>query len=99
MMSLSERPTAIFAASDLMAIAVLSALYSMGISVPGQAAVIGITDIEQSKFSSPPLTTFAIPAREIGLLAVDLIHSSLIESFPLPRRILLPTRLVERESV
>ncbi|GHU83898.1 HTH-type transcriptional repressor PurR [Clostridia bacterium] len=99
MMNQPTRPTAIFAASDLMAIAVLSALYSMGISVPGQVAVIGITNIELARFSSPPLTTFEIPAYEIGLVAADLIHSRLNEGFPLPRRILLPTQLVLRESV
>jgi len=99
MMSRPGRPTAIFAASDLMAIAALSALYSMGISVPGQAAVIGISNIELSKFSSPPLTTYEVPAYEIGRLAADLIHDRLNDNFPLPRRIQLPTRLVLRESV
>jgi LacI family transcriptional regulator len=99
MMIQPEQPTAIFAASDLMAIAALSALYTMGISVPEQTAVIGITNIELAKFSSPPLTTFEIPAYEIGLTAVDLIHGRLNEGFPLPRRVLLPTRLIERESV
>jgi len=99
MMESPRRPTAIFAASDLMAIAALSALYSMHIGVPGQVAVIGITNIELAKFSSPPLTTFEIPAYELGLLMVDLMHSRLTEGFPLPRRVLLPTKLVERESV
>ncbi|MCL2812711.1 MAG: LacI family transcriptional regulator [Clostridia bacterium] len=99
MMEQPNRPTAIFAASDLMAIAALSALYSMGISVPGQVAVIGITNIELSKFSSPPLTTFEIPAYEIGLLMVDLLHSRLTENFPLSRRVLLPTKLIMRESI
>lgn len=99
MMRLPEKPTAIFAASDLMAIAALSALYSMGIGVPHPVAVIGITNIELSKFSSPPLTTFEIPAYEIGLTAVDLAHNRLKEGFPLPFRVLLPTRLISRESV
>jgi len=99
MMEQPRRPTAICAASDLMAIAALSALYSMNISVPDQVGVIGITNIELSKFSSPPLTTFEIPAYEIGLVMVDLIHGRLTEGFPVPRRVLLPTRLIERESV
>jgi len=99
MMALPDRPTAIFAASDLMAIAAMSALDAMGISVPNEAAVIGITNIELAKFSNPPLTTFEIPAYEIGLLAVDLLHSRLTEGFPLTRRALLPTKLVERNSV
>lgn len=99
MMAFADRPSAIFAASDLMAIAAMSALYSMGISVPGQVAVIGISDIELSRFSSPPLTTYAVPAYEIGLLAANFIHDRLEGSFPLPRRVLLPTKLIERESV
>lgn len=99
MMALSPRPTAIFAASDLMAMAALSALYSMGFSVPAQVAVIGISNIELSRFSSPPLTTYEVPAFEIGLLAVDLLEERLRENFPLPKRVLLPTRQILRESV
>ena len=71
----------------------------MGISVPNQMAVISITNIELSKFSSPPLTTFEIPANEMGLMVVDLIQQRLHENFPLPRRIVLPTKLIMRESV
>ena len=99
MMGRPNPPTALFAASDLMAIAALSTLYSMGISVPNQMAVIGITNIELSRFSSPPLTTFEIPANEMGLMVVDLIEQRLHENFPLPRRIVLPTKLITRESV
>lgn len=47
-------PTAICAASDLMAMAALSALYSIGIRVPEQVAVIGLSNIQLSQFSSPP---------------------------------------------
>lgn len=98
-MTASKRPTAIYAASDLMAMAALSALYSMKINVPGEVGVIGLSNIELSKFSSPPLTTYEIPAHEIGLVAVDLLERRLQGSSLLPQRIYLPTKRVLRLSV
>ncbi len=99
MMQSDTPPSAIFAASDLMAIAVLSALYSMNISVPQQVAVIGLSNIELSQFSSPPLTTFDIPTKELGLLAVDLLERRLGGYSLSPQRILLPAKRVNRASV
>ena len=98
MMALEPRPTALFAGSDLMAIAAMSALYSKSISIPDQVAVVGISNIELSRFSSPPLTTYEIPTFEMGRLSVDLLHNRMNDDFPLPRRILLPTRQVLRAS-
>lgn len=94
-----KKPTAIFAASDLMAIAALSSLYSMNIVVPNQVAVIGLSNIESSQFSSPPLTTFEIPTREIGITVVDVLEKRLLGNKLLPQKIYLPVRLIQRESV
>lgn len=99
MMSLPSRPTAIFGASDFMAIAALSALYSMGINVPGEVAVIGITNIELSNFSSPPLSTYEIPAFEMGVQAADMFERRMREADSLPLQILLPTKEILRASV
>lgn len=99
MMADPNCPTAIYAASDLMAVAALSALYSMKINVPGQVAVMGLSNIELSQFSSPPLSTYEVPTREIGLLAVDLLDRRLNGSTILPQRIFLPTKRILRASV
>lgn len=96
--SMNPRPTAIFAASDLMAIAALSALYSLQIAVPSQMAVIGLSNIELSQFSSPPLTTLDVPTQEIGMVAADMLLSRIDGDTMLPKKVILPFRLIQRAS-
>lgn len=91
-------PTAFFAASDLMAMAAMSGLYSLGISVPNEISIIGLTNIEISKYANPPLTTIEIPTREFGIVAVDLLLSRINGYNLLPRKVILPTSLVVRSS-
>ncbi len=91
-------PTAFFVASDLMAMAALSGLYSLGISVPNEVAIIGLSNLEISKYSNPPLTTIEIPTREIGMVAVDLLISRMNGYTLLPRKVILPTNLIQRHS-
>ena len=47
-------PTAIFAASDLMGMIAINAIYEKGLSVPDDISVIGISDIEFAKYTNPP---------------------------------------------
>ena len=92
-------PTAFYAASDLMAIAALRALYKLGISVPGQVAVIGMSNIEMSQYANPPLTTIDVPTYEMGVTAARVIAQRIRGDNSLPKRILLPSALIERDSV
>jgi LacI family transcriptional regulator len=94
----SNYPTAFFAASDLMAMAALSAFYDKGISVPKDVAVIGLSNIEVSKYSNPPLTTIDIPTKEIGMVAVDLLLARINGNKLLPKKVILPTNLIKRSS-
>ncbi|MFB5678032.1 LacI family DNA-binding transcriptional regulator [Paenibacillus terreus] len=91
-------PTAFFAGSDLMAMAALNGLYNNGISVPNEVAVIGLSNIEVSKYSNPPLSTIEVPTREIGMVAVDNLIDRINGNRLLPKKIILPTRLVVRSS-
>ena len=95
----TELPTAFYAASDLMAIAALRALYKLGVSVPGQVAVIGMSNIEMSQYANPPLTTIDVPMLEMGITAARVITQRIRGDSSLPKRILLPSTLVERDSV
>ncbi|MEG1477788.1 MAG: substrate-binding domain-containing protein, partial [Oscillospiraceae bacterium] len=76
-----------------------SALYSMHITVPQDVAVIGLSNIELSLYTSPPLTTLEIPARQIGIAAVDTIEKRINGSLLLPQKIFFPTVIIPRESV
>ena len=91
-------PTAFYAASDLMAMAALRTFYQLGISVPGQVAVIGMSNIEMSQYANPPLTTIDVPAEQMGVVAARTLVSRIRGDDTLPKRILLPSELIERDS-
>lgn len=91
-------PTAFFVASDLMAMAALNSLYSNGVSVPEKVAVIGLSNIEMSKYSNPPLTTVHVPTKEIGAVSVELLLERIKGNSMLPKRVSLPAALTVRSS-
>lgn len=91
-------PSAFFAASDLMAMSALNSFYFNGIVVPTEVAVIGLSNIEVSKYSNPPLSTIEVPTKDIGMVAVDLLLSRINGDTFLPRKVILPTNLVIRSS-
>ena len=92
-------PTAFYAASDLMAMAALRACYQLGVPVPGRVAVIGMSNIEMSQYANPPLTTIDVPTVEMGIAAARIIAQRVRGDATLPKRVLLPSRLIERDSV
>lgn len=99
LMNGKKRPTALFVGSDYMAIAAVSALHSLGIAIPDEISVIGISDIEDSRYITPPLTTVSVPQTEIGEIAADLLLHRIRGDRSLPKRVILPTKIVERNSV
>ncbi|MBA4420296.1 MAG: LacI family transcriptional regulator [Anaerolinea sp.] len=92
------RPTAIFVCNDIMAIGALRAAAQLSLSVPENVAIVGFDDIELASYTTPPLTTVAQPKQEIGQLAVKLIFERMGNPSLPPRRIILSTQLVIRES-
>lgn len=91
-------PTAIFAASDLMGMVALNAIYERGLKVPDDISVIGISNIEMSKYTNPPLSTVDVPMREMGIAAAEMLLYRLKGNKSYPRTVTLPTKLVIRES-
>ncbi len=99
LMQCQNRPTAILVGSDHMAIAAMSALHSLGVSIPDEISIIGISNIEDAKYLTPPLTTIAIPQAEIGEIAASVLLQRIQGDTTLPKKIIVPTELVERQSV
>lgn len=95
----SDRPTAIFVASDHMAIACMSALYQLNIRVPEDVSIIGISNIEEAKYMNPPLTTIDIPKQHMSEIVVQTLLQRLNGDLSVPKQIYLPTSLIERQSV
>lgn len=91
-------PTAIFSASDLMGMVALNAIYEKGLTVPKDISVIGISNIEMSKYSNPPLSTIDVPKKEMGMVAAETLLYRLKGNQSSPRTIVLPTNLIIRES-
>ena len=99
LMSLSEPPDAIFAGSDSLASVVLGTLYADGYRCPRDVGVIGFNNIDLSSHMVPPLTTIEVPTADIGRAAVERMLQIITDKDPSIRRILFPTRLIERKSL
>lgn len=73
LLRLSNRPRAIFAMSDSIAIGVYHALWQAGLQVPQEMAVIGYDNIELAQYLSPPLSTIHQPKARLAKNAVELL--------------------------
>lgn len=68
-----DRPTAIFAANDLVALGAMTACRERRLRVPDDIAVVGVDNLDGSDFYEPPLTTIQQPFAQAGVLALDLL--------------------------
>jgi LacI family transcriptional regulator len=99
LLALKDRPTAIFAANDSMAIGALSALRESGVEIPGDIAVAGFDDIPLARYMDPPLSSVHVPICELGARAVELLlHGITHKNDHQRRRERVPTELVIRRS-
>jgi LacI family transcriptional regulator len=93
-----ERPTAIFAANDAMAIGALKCLREQGLNVPGDIAVTGFDGIPMAAYASPSLTTVDVPISRLGAMAVERLVGLLKSKDHQKIRTQVPAELVIRES-
>jgi LacI family transcriptional regulator, repressor for deo operon, udp, cdd, tsx, nupC, and nupG len=95
-LNLHDRPTALFAVSDLLAIGALKEINAAGLHVPNDIAVVGFDKIDFSNMTNPTLTTIAQPMKRMGSVAarmlIEKIKGEEVES------IILDHELVIRES-
>ena len=92
------RPTAVFAANDLSAIAVIEAAAELGLRVPEDLSVVGFDNIPEATRCNPPLTTVEQPIRLMGQRAIEMLIR-LIQGEPLEsEHVTLATPLSERQS-
>lgn len=92
--------TAIFAVNDWAALGAIDALKDYGIKVPDEVSVIGFDDAPFAQYTNPRLTTIMQPRWEMGTTAAQLLIERILERHVrLPRNVILPTKIIERESV
>jgi LacI family transcriptional regulator len=102
LLSLKRRPTAIFAANDDMAAAVVSVAHRKGLDVPGDLSVVGFDDTSPATTVWPELTTIRQPIAAMATSALDLLLSDLRSRRnglpPVPAELVLKHELIIRES-
>jgi LacI family transcriptional regulator len=96
--ALGERPRAIVAANDEIAVGAMRAALELGLRVPEDVAISGWDDIPLAALVSPSLTTIAQPLRQLGATAAVLLAERIDGDRSAPREVLLPTHLVIRRS-
>ncbi len=93
-----EEFTAVFVASDNVAMGAKSALREAGLCIPEDISLIGFDDIPWASYSDPPLTTIRLPAQKLAseacLLLLDLLKGEVVKK----RKVILDTELIVRHS-
>lgn len=98
LLALPSRPSAVFVASDMMALGALRAIADAGLRVPDDVAVVGFDDLPGAVYASPPLTTVHQPIGEMGAMAVRMLIDQIEQREPAQPLVLLPTSLAVRVS-
>jgi LacI family transcriptional regulator len=99
LLTMPQKPTAIFASNDAMAIGALSALRDAGIQVPGEMALAGFDDVPMGPYLTPSLTSVTVGIHSMGVRAIEtVLHAVRHKNEHRKQQILLPTELNLRES-
>ena len=93
-----NRPTAIFAGSDLQAMGVYEAARQLGLRIPEDLSVVGFDDVQTAAFLGPALTTVRQPLQDMARAAVRMLVEALSTDDVLQPHIIMPTSLVVRNS-
>lgn len=100
LLELDAKPTAIFAASDEMAVGVIHGAQDKGYSVPNDLEVFGFNNTRLARMVRPTLSTVVQPMYDIGAVAMRLLtkYMNKDESEEAERKVVLPHRIIERDS-
>lgn len=98
LLSLNEQPDAVFAVNDRKAVGAICTLKNSGLRVGKDIGVIGFTNDPISTIIDPPLSTIEEPAFDIGKQSCELLIKHIGNKKILPKEIILPSKLIIRES-
>ncbi len=99
LLGLPERPTAVFAANDAMAVGALNAFIDAGLSIPGDISLAGFDDIPMARYLHPSLTSVRVPIQELGYRATErVVHLLRKTGDEASWDVVLPTELIVRGS-
>lgn len=99
LISLGQRPTAVFAANDILAIGALQACHDLKIRVPEDISLVGMDDIYAAKATTPQLTTVSKPKYDEGCQAAQFLIERMRRNKEIqPRKLTFEPILIERRS-
>ena len=98
MLSVADRPTAVFCVNDHLATGVMRLAMAKGLNVPDDLAIIGFDNFQFAQLTPVPLSSIDQNAEEIGVKAAELLLRRIADPNEQDQRILIPTRLVVRQS-
>ncbi|MDY0812727.1 LacI family DNA-binding transcriptional regulator [Kitasatospora purpeofusca] len=98
LLTLPDRPTAVFAGNDLQALGLYEAARELGLRIPEDLSVVGFDDLPLARWVGPPLTTVRQPLTEMAETAARLVIDLARGGRPGNLRVDLATSLVERGS-
>lgn len=93
MLSKPDHPSALFVASDSIAIGVLRTLHEVGIKIPDDITLISVNDIPTARFTLPPLSTVRIHSEMMGIQGVNLLLEKARDGRALPLQVYVPSKL------
>lgn len=94
----SPRPSAVFVASDVVAMGAIQAAKRLGLAIPGDLAIVGFDDVPLAEYYDPPLTTMRLPAFDLGWAAADRLCRLVTGNKLDQTEYLLETQLIVRNS-
>lgn len=97
-LTLKERVTAVFCASDHMALGLMSAAHVHGVRVPDDLSLVGFDDIQLAKYTMPGLTSVHQPVDEIARNAIEMLVGRMNNPSAAPEARTLPVELIIRGS-
>src|SRR5713101_1865204 len=96
--ALEDRPTAIFAVTDMTAVGAYGVARRMGLRVPEDVAIVGYNDIPLARRMVPALTTVHVPIHDFGSVAAQLLLEQIETGEPTRRRMVFNPELIVRGS-
>jgi LacI family transcriptional regulator len=99
LLSLPAPPTAILASDNVVALEVFKTVRALGLSIPSDLSLIAFHDADWTSVTSPPITVVAQPSFELGMESAKVLIKRVRGHLGAPRRLVLTTTLIERQSV
>jgi DNA-binding LacI/PurR family transcriptional regulator len=98
LLSLNKTPSAVFVASDVVAIGAKAAIVEKGLRIPEDIALVGFDDVPLARYLDPPLTTVRLPASELATRASQMLIQLINNETPAKKLVLLESQLIVRQS-